>query len=204
MKPSPYLLPDGNVQMCSVSGCDNPHDAKGFCRPHYSRWKRHGDPLAGRTPNGALIAFLKSAADSQTDECILWPFARYEHGHGMVRFHGTMMRASRAVLLIAGRTPNSPQDHAAHKPVVCHQPACVNPRHIDFVPCQENADHRKLDGTSNVGERNGAAKLTREQVIAIRRSVDSYAALSARYGVAEPTINSIRSRQTWAWLEDFP
>lgn len=199
---SPYTLPEGNVQRCAVDGCPRPHDARGFCKPHYSRWKRHGDPLAGRTPNGALIAFLKAAAVSETDDCILWPFARYKHGHGMVNYGGTMMRASRAVLLIAGRVPANPKDHAAHKPIICHNPACVNPRHLDFVSAQENADHRKLDGTSKRGEASPSAKLTEEQVREIRRSSDTYAELAARFGVAEPTINSIRSRQNWAWLED--
>lgn len=30
---------------CTVEGCDQPHDAKGLCRAHYRRWRRHGDPL---------------------------------------------------------------------------------------------------------------------------------------------------------------
>lgn len=32
---------------CSVSGCDRPVDARGFCKAHYSRWRKHGDPLIG-------------------------------------------------------------------------------------------------------------------------------------------------------------
>jgi hypothetical protein len=33
---------------CSVEGCDRLNHAKGFCRPHYCRWKRSGNP--GRVP----------------------------------------------------------------------------------------------------------------------------------------------------------
>ncbi len=29
---------------CSVDGCEREVDAKGFCRPHYRRWLRFGDP----------------------------------------------------------------------------------------------------------------------------------------------------------------
>ncbi|MDN4173955.1 hypothetical protein QWY28_13420 [Nocardioides sp. SOB77] len=29
---------------CSVDGCSEPHKAKGFCRTHYRRAKKHGDP----------------------------------------------------------------------------------------------------------------------------------------------------------------
>ena len=29
---------------CSIEGCPEPHNAKGFCEDHYYRWKRYGDP----------------------------------------------------------------------------------------------------------------------------------------------------------------
>ncbi len=33
--------------ICSVAGCDRQNHAQGFCKRHYGRWYRHGDPLAG-------------------------------------------------------------------------------------------------------------------------------------------------------------
>lgn len=38
---------------CSVEACDQTTLAKGFCVKHYTRWKKHGDPLkvAGRWDN---------------------------------------------------------------------------------------------------------------------------------------------------------
>lgn len=35
---------------CSIEGCDRDVAARGWCRPHWKRWSRHGDPLAGGTP----------------------------------------------------------------------------------------------------------------------------------------------------------
>lgn len=36
-----------NIKSCTVSGCEYPHRAKGYCTSHYSRVKRNnGDPLA--------------------------------------------------------------------------------------------------------------------------------------------------------------
>lgn len=33
---------------CKVDGCENTGNiVQGFCNKHYSRWRRHGDPLAG-------------------------------------------------------------------------------------------------------------------------------------------------------------
>ena len=33
------------VRLCSVEGCENKHWAKEFCKSHYKKWRRFGDPL---------------------------------------------------------------------------------------------------------------------------------------------------------------
>jgi hypothetical protein len=40
------------MRTCSVEGCERPHYARGWCAPHYQRWKKDGDlreqvPLRG-------------------------------------------------------------------------------------------------------------------------------------------------------------
>jgi len=34
-----------NTKTCSIKGCEKSHSAKGYCKGHYDRWLRKGDPL---------------------------------------------------------------------------------------------------------------------------------------------------------------
>lgn len=48
------------LRLCSIPDCDKPLYGRGWCRAHYKRWTRHGDPLAGgptkiRNPGPCLI-----------------------------------------------------------------------------------------------------------------------------------------------------
>lgn len=35
--------------VCTIPGCDDQVNARGYCKFHYMRWRRHGDPLWQRT-----------------------------------------------------------------------------------------------------------------------------------------------------------
>lgn len=36
------------MSTCKVEGCGSPLNAQGFCRAHYAKWKKYGDPLHSR------------------------------------------------------------------------------------------------------------------------------------------------------------
>ena len=76
---------------CTLSGCVRPHHAHGYCRPHYVRWQRHGDPRADvpviqRTPRGTgywashrrVRAARGPAAEHRCAECgaaaVVWSY----------------------------------------------------------------------------------------------------------------------------------
>lgn len=44
-EPSAVVVAAGG-RCCTVAGCERVHKAHGYCRTHYRRWQRHGDPLA--------------------------------------------------------------------------------------------------------------------------------------------------------------
>ncbi len=68
---------------------------------------------------------------------------------------------------------------------LCHVTSCVNPDHLDPVTAAENI--RRGSGT----------KLTEKDVREIRASTEAQDDLARRYGVCQPHIPRIKSRQTW-------
>jgi hypothetical protein len=52
----------------------------------------------------------------------------------------------------------------------------------------------------NAGERNGSARLTREQVMQIRAAGDAHDRLARRFGVSPSAIGLIKRRERWTHL----
>lgn len=65
------------MKLCQIEGCLRPHEAKGLCKIHYIRVRRHG--VAGTT---ALLRLRR------TDElCIIEGCARPNHSRGLCSSH---------------------------------------------------------------------------------------------------------------------
>lgn len=134
---------------CSVADCPYPVDARGWCRPHYRRWARYGDPeyVSRATPPGAPLAFAMAAVDHQGDDCLVWPYAKDRDGYGFLTRNGKYLRATRFVLTLAAGEPPAPDAVAAHLPIACRNPSCVNPRHLRWATPTENNRDQLIDGT---------------------------------------------------------
>jgi hypothetical protein len=87
--------------------------------------------------------------------------------------------------------------HVLHK---CDVPSCVNPFHLFLGTNDDNVRDRDSKERVARGERAGAAKLTRKQVIAIRNMSDATADIAATFGIAADTVRRIKSRTAWSWL----
>lgn len=44
---------------CSVPGCEGKHHARGWCKKHYQRWRRHGDPETTDHPRERVDDYLE-------------------------------------------------------------------------------------------------------------------------------------------------
>lgn len=75
-------------RLCSIPDCGKAHSARGWCRAHYQRWRRNGDPLAGRVPPGTNVVCSIDGCERAADIRNLCPrhYRRWwAHGDPLVR-----------------------------------------------------------------------------------------------------------------------
>lgn len=132
------------------------------------------------------------------DECWEWQAFRTQHGYGRFTLPGDVsIQASRMSLAMV--RPLAQGEVACHR---CDNPPCVNPGHLFAGTQSVNALDSVAKGRARraTGERNASAKLTDEQVRAIRTAPHYwgiYSELGRLYGVADNTIRYIRTGRKW-------
>jgi hypothetical protein len=135
----------------------------------------------------------------KTASCWLWNGYRNPGGYGQVNIgsRGDGMRLAHRVSweLHYGTIPEDM--NVLHR---CDTPSCVNPSHLFLGTDADNVADMMNKGRGCTGERNGHAKLTADDVRAIRYMVDSgesYRAVAMQYGVSPSSIYGIANRRRW-------
>jgi hypothetical protein len=137
----------------------------------------------------------------ETDDCIIWPYLKYTTGYSRY----DQKNGHRLVCEKIYGPPPTPQHDAAHSPK-CVSKACINKRHLRWATKKENQADRLISGTHNRGERCGLSKLSKYDVLEIRRLRNekcySGLQLADMYGISPSNIYDIMSNRNWGWLED--
>lgn len=121
--------------------------------------------------------------------CRLWTASKRRKGYGRVAFgRGTISSHRAAWLVRHGSIPEGL--FVLHR---CDTPGCINPDHLFLGTHAENMADRAVKRRQAIGERNGAAKLTDDQVREILRTKrPGHAAdLAERFGVSTSLIHQI-------------
>lgn len=190
-------------RLCSIPDCGKKWRGHEWCAMHLSRWRRHGDPLAGRTAWGEPGALIEQAARADSRSCLPWPFAKNSAGYGMVRRGGRNLLVHRLVCEMAHGAPPTPQHDAAHSCGQGHA-GCVARNHLHWATRRENMQEAAEHGTTTRGEKHPIAKLTSGDVKAIRALLaqgHSQVSIGRRFDVSDGCIWHIAHGTTWGWLE---
>lgn len=186
------------TRTCSIEGCNRQHLARGWCRAHYLRWFRHGDPLAGGTPYGEPQEYFRTVVIAYNgDDCLFWPYGKNVYGYAMMGGE----YVSRLVCEEENGPPPSDNLDAAHSCGKGHL-GCVSRRHLSWKTRAENLADKIEHGTDSRGERCHFAKLTERDVLAIRAAVNhrKQREIAQEYDIDQSTVSDIVRRKSWFWL----
>lgn len=135
-------------------------------------------------------------------ECLIWTGSTLgKHKYGGLKVGRTMLYAHRLSYELS-KGP-IPKDMVVMH--TCDRPACINPEHLVLGTQKNNMEDMYAKGrnTPTKGEINGRAKLTIEQVRAIRARFVPYCrkngsgAIGREYGVTNEAVRSIVRGDTW-------
>lgn len=184
-------------RICSVPDCGKPVEGYGYCKNHYYRFHKYGDPLAGGTPQGDPRRFLEQVAYAyQGDDCLIWPYGTDVNGYGQVRISKKTYYVTRLVCENEhGPAPTS-SHQAAHSCGRGHE-GCCNPKHLRWATVRENHADKRGHGTYSPPPI--VNKLTEKDVRDIRalRGKMTQRAIAEIYGVGHSAIGAIQRRKTW-------
>lgn len=142
----------------------------------------------------------KSILDD-TNNCLEWQGSKDQGGYGMFTYNGHSRRAHRV----------SYEIQVGPIPVglcVCHRcdnRACINPSHLFLGTLADNNADRDEKGrhVPSPGILHGSAKLTEEDVLAIRGARGGWGLktkLANEYGVSRTQIANIRAVRNWVHI----
>lgn len=146
----------------------------------------------GRPPNRPEDVW-KKVDQRSADECWPWTGTKKPQGYGIFGFQGQTMYSHRLVYeLVHGEIPAG--HHVMH---ACNNKLCCNPHHLRTGTPAQNTKDAYRDGLAPTGEYHPKAKLTKEDVVAIKAKYAlgvTQVAPSKEYGVTQSSI--------WAVLKD--
>ena len=187
---------------CSL--CSSPVFARGWCSRHWTRWRRHGDPLFVRPDAIRLTPYEKVMRSVFWDgDCLIFNRS-LSHGYGHTTYYKVRHKASR-VMMEHHHGPIPDGMYVLHS---CDRRACVNIDHLRLGTHQENMDDRRkrggwradpqLDpGRARSGGPLSHPKLTVEQVLAIRSDTRTQRVIAAEYGMSQSGINAVINGKTY-------
>lgn len=133
----------------------------------------------------------------KTKTCWLWLGGLSPRGYGKFWNNGDMRAHRQSWILTHGVIPTGS--------IICHtcdNPTCVNPQHLFLGTVESNNKDCAIKGRTARGAKNGAHKLTDDEVLALRANEQdlTIVQLALVYGISGTMVKHIRARRFWAHI----
>ena len=137
------------------------------------------------------------------DGCLTHPFPVNKDGRGRVAVNGKRMYMATYMCELVNGPKILPEHEAAHSCGNGHK-ACVHPKHLRWATRLENSQDSFIHCTKPVGSSVTTAKLTEENVSAIRVRLkelicrkNRVPVIAKEFGVSITTIKYIKDKKSW-------
>lgn len=134
--------------------------------------------------------FIDQAIASDTDDCILWPYAKNKGGYGIFTHEKKKHLVHRFVLNAVDPCPD-PSLFCLHS---CDTPACINPKHLRWGTQQNNMDDMVSRGRAE--PRKLSEKQEREVAFIYAQGKKLQRELAKQYNVSVTTIQGAIKRNS--------
>lgn len=142
--------------------------------------------------NAAIAAdFWRNVSQPNQSGCRLWLGSLTEKGYGRLTIGGDDHKAHRVAFAIGKGTPLPGVVMVCHR---CDTPSCCEPLHLFLGLAADNNADRAAKGrtVAPFALGNGNGKLSDLQVIEVRTSRETGAAIARRLGVSQALVSMIR------------
>lgn len=194
-------MAQGTCSICGKAG----RLQRGWCWAHYSRWRRHGDPLVTSRIVGDDRARFEGHVDRSggSDACHPWTAAIAPNGYGRVGADGKTEQAHVfGWELEHGPVPPGKElDHECHnralrdgtcQPGVCLHRRCCNNSHLVLRTRKEHLAAAPDHPTAKLND-----TLVREIKICLAAG-ELQREIAERYDVKQETISAINTGRNWS------
>lgn len=123
---------------CPIEGCSRKITVRGMCGTHYERFRVHGSPhKVINIYRDDEARFWSKVEKSET--CWNWQASKVHAGYGHLGIQGKTIQAHR----YSYELQNGPIPEGMEIDHICHNPACVNPKHLRVVTPKQNQENKK-------------------------------------------------------------
>ena len=188
------------ISRCEIDKCKNKHFGKGLCEKHYTRKRRHGNPLyispRKYTKKDEAKEFFYNQIQRETKDCIIWKYDVSNAGYGRISIAKNKYSVHRLALTLKTREPKD-KECALHS---CGNRLCFNYRHLRWGSYQDNMDDKVKDGNAHRGEKHHATKISEQDVLYIRQTKEDVKSLTIKYNMSRSSIYRLKRGGRWGNL----